>query len=62
MILIPTHVRSTTGRRTASLLCGTDRYGHWDLDPEPTCDRDPAIFARMQRAAKHYVPEEAYSR
>ena len=27
---IPTHVRSTTGRRTATLVRGADRYGHWD--------------------------------
>ena len=61
MILMQPHVRSTTGRRTASLLCGEDRYGHWDIDPEPKCDRDPAIFARMQKAAKNYVPNDAYS-
>lgn len=61
MILLQPHVRSTTGRRTASLLCGEDRYGHWDLDPEPTCDRDPAILARMKSATKTYVPENAYS-
>lgn len=61
MILMQPHVRSTTGRRSASLLCGEDRFGHWDIDPEPTCDRDPAILARMNSATKHYVPENAYS-
>lgn len=61
MILLQPHVRSTTGRRSATLLCGEDRFGHWDLDPEPVCDRDPAILARMQSATKHYVPDNAYS-
>lgn len=61
MILLQPHVRSTTGRRTASLLCGEDRHGHWDIDPEPQCDRDPTIFARMQNATKTYVPADAYS-
>ena len=59
MILLPAHVRSTTGRRSATLLCGEDKYGHWDLDPEPQSDRDPAIFARMHQETKRYVPERA---
>ena len=59
MILLPAHVRSATGRRSATLLCGEDKYGHWDLDPEPICDHDPAIFARLHRETKRYVPEPA---
>ncbi len=59
MILLPAHVRSTTGRRSATLLCGEDKYGYWDLDPEPQCDRDPAIAARMHQETKRYVPERA---
>lgn len=55
---IPTHVRSTIGRRSATLLCGKDTYGHWDLDPYPTCDRDPVIFELMQKETSRYVPEE----
>ena len=58
LILLPTYVKSTTGRRTATLLCGKDEYGYWDLDPEPTCDRDPAILERMHLETKRYVPEK----
>ena len=56
--LIPTHVRSTIGRRSATLLCGEDTYGHWDLDPMPQRDRDPAIYELMQRETHRYVPAQ----
>ncbi|MGE3245466.1 MAG: phytanoyl-CoA dioxygenase family protein [Beijerinckiaceae bacterium] len=55
---IPAHVRSTTGRRSATLLCGEDKHGHWDLDPYPTQDRDPVIGELMHRETKRYVPGE----
>lgn len=58
MILLPAHVRSTTGRRSATLLCGEDKYGHWDHDPMPKCDRDPAIYEIMHRETTRYVPPE----
>ena len=45
VFFIPTSVRSTVGRRTASLVRGVDDYGHWDVDPVPTRDRDPEILA-----------------
>jgi non-haem Fe2+, alpha-ketoglutarate-dependent halogenase len=38
---IPTHVRSTMGRRSATLVRGVDRYGLWDPDPLPRFDLDP---------------------
>ena len=53
-----TPARSTTGRRSATLLCGEDKYGHWDLDPYPTRDRDPAIWELMHKETKRYVPDE----
>ncbi|MBM3607578.1 MAG: phytanoyl-CoA dioxygenase family protein [Alphaproteobacteria bacterium] len=56
--LIPTHVRSTIGRRSATLLCGEDTFGHWDLDPLPVCDRDPAIYELMHKETKRYVPAQ----
>ena len=54
LFFIPTSVRSTVGRRTASLVRGVDDYGHWDVDPVPTRDRDPEILAHMRAAHKRY--------
>jgi hypothetical protein len=54
LFYIPTHVRSTIGRRTATLVRGIDEYGHWDPDPVPAADRDPAILAYMKRAHERY--------
>jgi chlorinating enzyme len=51
---IPTSVRSTLGRRTASLVRGVDDYGFWDDDPEPKQDRDPDILAHMRAAHTRY--------
>lgn len=51
---IPAHVTSTTGRRTATLVRGTDRYGHWDADPLPAVDLDPVAFAALQGAWGQY--------
>ncbi len=56
--LIPARVRSTIGRRSATLLCGEDRYGHWDLDPYPQSDRDPVILELMHAETGRYVPAE----
>lgn len=63
LFYIPTHVRSTLGRRTACLVRGVDEYNHWDPDPVPRYDRDPIILEHMQAAHKGYVdtsiPQEA---
>jgi hypothetical protein len=53
-MVIPTCVRSTLGRRRATLLGGVDRHGHWDHDPIPTVDRDPAVRAAMDDALRRY--------
>jgi len=62
---IPTSVRSTVGRRTASLVRGVDDYCHWDADPEPLRDREPEILAHMRAAHARYhdrsVPQETQS-
>ncbi len=54
LFYIPTSVRSTLGRRTAALVRGTDAYGHWDPDPVPVRDRDPAILDHMRAAHRRY--------
>lgn len=63
LFYIPTSVRSTIGRRSATLVRGTDRFGHWDPDPAPKIDGDPEILAYMRAAHSRYhdpdVPQEA---
>lgn len=54
LFYIPTSVRSTIGRRTASLVRGVDDHGHWDPDPEPLRDGDPEILAHMRAAHARY--------
>lgn len=51
---IPTYVRSTTGRRSATLVRGVDRHGNWDADPLPRFDLDPVAFAAMRAAWGQY--------
>jgi chlorinating enzyme len=51
---IPAHVRSTTGRRTATLVRGVDHYGHWDPDPLPRFDLDPVAYGAMRAAWGQY--------
>ena len=36
----------------ASLVRGQDTHGHFELEPEPTCDFDPAAVALHQKADK----------
>ena len=56
-------VRSTLGRRSAHLVRGEDRYGHWDADPAPRFDGDPLILEHARGAQRRYtdksVPQEA---
>ena len=52
---IPTHVKSTIGRRTACLVRGVDKYGHWDSDPVPDGQLDTDILAHMTEAGRRYV-------
>lgn len=51
---IPPRVQSTIGRRTATLVRGTDRYGHWDADPLPRFDYDDISMAAMRAAWGQY--------
>ena len=51
---IPTHVRSTMGRRRATLVRGVDEYGHWDRDDEPRYDLDPLSMAQLAAAWGEY--------
>lgn len=51
---IPTHVRSTIGRRTALLVRGVDEYNHWDADPVPRFDLDPIGIEANARETEAY--------
>ena len=54
LFYIPTSVRSTIGRRAATLVRGSDEFGHWDADPAPEVDGDPAILDFMRAAQRRY--------
>jgi non-haem Fe2+, alpha-ketoglutarate-dependent halogenase len=60
---MPTHVRSTIGRRTATLVRGTDKYGHWDPEPTPKTDLDPVCMEFLRQSWSRYrdpdVPQAA---
>jgi hypothetical protein len=55
---IPTHVRSTIGRRQATLVRGVDEYGHWDRDNEPHFDLDPRSMQQLKAAWGEYKDGE----
>lgn len=52
---IPTHVRSVIGRRTAFLVRGKDRHGHWDPDPAPGSGIDLAMLEHVRAASARYT-------
>ena len=51
---MPTHVKSTIGRRGALLVRGVDEYGYWDHDPVPRFDLDPIGIAANEHATGVY--------
>ena len=55
IFFIPTHVRSTIGRRTACLVRGVDDYGHWDPDPVPQGRIDREMVDHARAASDRYV-------
>ncbi len=65
LMYIAAHVRSTIGRRSAYLVRGEDRYGHWDPDPGPGARPDQALIDHILGAGARYrdksVNQEAAS-
>jgi len=49
---IPTNVAQTAGEDSATLVRGTDRYGHFELEPPPAADLDPAMLALHKKIAE----------
>jgi ectoine hydroxylase-related dioxygenase (phytanoyl-CoA dioxygenase family) len=57
---MPAHCRSTIGRRSALLMRGEDRHGHWDQDPIPKEDLDPDCMAFLKDMwARYQDPQYA---
>jgi chlorinating enzyme len=52
------HVASTLGRRTALPVRGTDSHGHWDHDPTPYVDMDPATMQFLTDMWTRYQSKE----
>lgn len=45
------------GNRSAMLVSGEDRFGHWDADPEPQVDLDPTSMAYLEQIWANYRDE-----
>jgi hypothetical protein len=45
---IPTSVAQVAGRDSASLVRGSDRFHHFDLEPRPSAEMDPA-FVKLHK-------------
>lgn len=46
---VPTSVSQVAGEDSATLVRGTDRFGHFELEPRPSRDLDPALVALHKR-------------
>jgi non-haem Fe2+, alpha-ketoglutarate-dependent halogenase len=49
---VPTHIRQIAGDDSASLVRGEDRFGHFELEPRPAADLDPAMVALHRQIAE----------
>jgi hypothetical protein len=54
---MPTRVKPLDGlpRDSVMLVRGTDRYGHYDLEPSPQYELEPAAVARHRKATATYA-------
>jgi hypothetical protein len=55
---IPTEVRSVSGQGRATLVRGTDRFGHWQPDDLPRFDLDPVAMRQLQASWGAYKDGE----
>jgi chlorinating enzyme len=51
---VPTSVKSTIGRRRATLVRGTDSFGFWDPESLPRFDQDPVSMAELASSFGQY--------
>jgi len=54
---LATRVKQRGPRQSASLVRGTDRYGHFDHEPAPRFDYDPVALAWHARSLRRYGAE-----
>jgi ectoine hydroxylase-related dioxygenase (phytanoyl-CoA dioxygenase family) len=53
---VPTRVRQTSGvRDSVTLVRGEDRFGHFEREPRPDADLDPAMVARHAEISAQQV-------
>lgn len=55
---IPAEVRSVSGQGRATLVRGTDRFGHWQPDDLPRFDLDPVAMRQLQASWGAYKDGE----
>ena len=51
---MPAHTKSIVGRRTATLVRGKDKYGHWDAEPTPKTDLDSVCMKFLRDSWARY--------
>jgi len=49
---IPTHIRQLEAEDSATLVRGTDRFHHFELEPRPLSEMAPEMTALHQRIAE----------
>lgn len=52
---IPTHVRQTKVADSATLVRGSDRFRHFEAEPAPAADLDPAALAAHKRVMERQI-------
>lgn len=52
---IPTYVRQTKVADSATLVRGSDRYRHFEAEPAPAADLDPAALAAHKRVMERQI-------
>ncbi len=55
---IPTEVRSVSGKGRATLVRGSDRFGHWEPDDLPRFDLDPVAMRQLSASWGAYKDGE----
>ena len=60
-VFCPPHVRPTLGRYPALCVRGENTFDHWDTDPVPKRDMDPAIIAYSNELLGRYADPKVRS-
>ena len=60
-VFCPPHVRPTLGRYPALCVRGENTFDHWDTDPVPERDMDPAIIAYSNELLGRYADPKVRS-